>query len=192
MDEEILNLAQACRYEKQHSHQVADIALKLFDQLKPSHSLTGDDRNLLECAGILHDIGWIKGRAQHHKTGRDIILDSEIPFPPAEKTILALVVRYHRKTLPQETHKYYGDLDPAAKKKVCILAGLLRLADGLDRSHRSLVRNLSCKVSPSEVKVTLVTEVPVSEELIYGGKKADLLEQCLKRKIILECGLISK
>ena len=112
-----LALAKECQYEAGHSHQVTDLTLKLFDQLRPLW---------LECAALLHDIGWIKGREGHHKTARDIILQSSLlEFDQSVRLIVAMTARYHRRSLPRDSHRYFGEMDAAAKGIVQKLAAFL-------------------------------------------------------------------
>lgn len=183
-----IELAKACNYEKGHAHHVTKLALKLFDELKSLHHLGDQERFLLESAALLHDIGWVKGRQGHHKTARDIIMNSEnLPFRPEEKIIVALVVRYHRRALPQETHKYYADLDEESRQKICVLSAFLRTADGLDRSHMDLVEDLSCEILAGKIILKLQADKAPLLEMQVGKQKADLLEQVFKREVIIQC-----
>ena len=50
-------LARRCSWPEAHSRHVAMLALELFDQLRELHGLDDDDRELLEYAALLHDIG---------------------------------------------------------------------------------------------------------------------------------------
>ena len=88
----ILRLAAACGYEREHAHQVKKIALCLFDGLCPLHRLNQRHRFLLEAAGVLHDVGWLRGQNRHHKTSRDIILAADdLPFSGSERVMVALI-----------------------------------------------------------------------------------------------------
>ena len=143
LTEEALALARSYDIEEEHSCQVARIALMLFDELKDTHSLGVRDRLLLEVGALLHDIGWIEGQKGHHKTSRDLILKSDISGLSAdEKTIVALIARYHRKALPCDSHDDYSKLRARSKDVLIKLASLVRLADGLDRTHLSAIRKL--------------------------------------------------
>ena len=134
-------LAEAHRYEREHTHQVTRLAMALFDGLAPALGLNADARFLLQCGAMLHDIGWSDGRKAHHKTAQRLILAAEgLPFDDRERTIVALVARYHRKALPAPDHEGYADLGEADRRLVRALGGILRVADGLDRSHVNVVR----------------------------------------------------
>ena len=183
----ILMLAESCRYEKEHSHQVTALALQLFDQMMELHGLGPRERLWLQAAGLLHDIGWIKGRQGHHKTGRDIILEqANFPFPEEGQRIIALLVRYHRRGLPEEAHKYFCDLTGEQKAVVQKLAALLRMADGLDRSHRSLVQELVCAMTPEKIIVKVKSSEPCDWERKTAQEKADLFNVIFGKEILFE------
>jgi exopolyphosphatase/guanosine-5'-triphosphate,3'-diphosphate pyrophosphatase len=181
-----LALARRCRYEKEHSHQVTKLALALFDELRALHKLKGRHRLLLQAGGILHDIGWIKGRARHHKTAREIIMkDRQLPLTAEERAFVALLARYHRRAMPKNTHKVYAGLSADNKNTVRKLASLLRVADGMDRNHTSNVTALACRVSADKVVVTLKTKAMNEWERIATEKKADLFEDVFKKDFLV-------
>ncbi len=47
--------------------QTAKLLLRMFDDLKPLHKLGDRERELMEYAAWLHDIGWHIGNTRHHK-----------------------------------------------------------------------------------------------------------------------------
>ena len=102
--EAVLALAKKCNYEREHTHQVEKLALQIFDQLVELHHLGGQERFMLRCGALLHDIGWIEGQKGHHKTALRIIMENTaLPFDFRDKSIIALLARYHRKALPAGT-----------------------------------------------------------------------------------------
>src|SRR5207244_4446502 len=98
------------------------------------------DGELLEFAALLHDAGYHIAPSKHHKHGEYLIANYDMKgFTEDEVAVLAQVVRYHRKATPKESHAGFTRLSPALRRKVKILAGILRVADGLDRSYGQLV-----------------------------------------------------
>ncbi len=59
--------------------------------------------------------------------------------------MVANVARYHRRALPQRSTRDSTPSLPSCKRIVRILSALLRIADGLDRTHFSVVRTLDVK-----------------------------------------------
>ena len=163
-----------------HCEQVASLALMLFDQLQAVLAMAGDDRFLLNCAALLHDIGWNDGQRGHHKRAAGMILkDQSLPLDSRERQLVAAVARYHRKALPHCGHRVFASLPQDQRQRVRRLAGILRLADGLDRSHGSIIRDVRCEKTDDRLLVTCYAGGPADDELTYGQKKAQLLSEVL-------------
>jgi len=183
----VLHLAQTCEYEAQHTHQVTRLALRLFDELQPLHGYGITERLQLHYASILHDIGWVEGWKEHHKKGLEIILSTQmLPFDGKERLIIGSIARYHRKALPDESHDHYAALNETERTIVKKLGGCLRLADGLDRSHKSLVHDLTCKINPERILMRISTYGAALGEEAAALKKSDLLEMAFERKIVFQ------
>ena len=136
----ILNLSSTFNNEIRHGRQVAKLALSIFDQTAPLHDLGGREREFLEAAALLHEIGLFVSHDQHHRHTYYIIRNAELMgFTEDEKEIIANVARYHRKSHPKLKHEGFSALSEDDQETVRKLAGILRIADGLDRSHRSNV-----------------------------------------------------
>lgn len=182
----ITTLSETCGYEVEHTRHVTKLALHIYDDLQDLHQLSDHHRFWLLCAGLLHDIGWSEGWRRHHKTGLRIILETPmLPFDHKERLIIGSIVRYHRRALPNIKHDHYSALDTAERKVVDRLAAFLRLADGLDRTHRGLVKDIECKFSDGKVYVQCASRFPAREEEESSREKADLLERVFKRKLII-------
>lgn len=95
----------------------------------------------LEYAALLHDIGYIVDVQKHHKRAERIIRRASLPgLLPYEVTLIALTVRCHRRKWPGVTHRIFSGLGQADYDTVRWLAAILRVADGLDRTHTNAVR----------------------------------------------------
>jgi predicted phosphodiesterase len=183
----VLALAEECDYEAGHTHQVTRLALRLFDALQALHGLGRQERFWLQCAALLHDIGLMAGAQGHHKASLRIIRDSPLlPFAPAERLIIGSVARYHRAALPSERHGHYARLKPAAQRIVRQLAAILRVADGLDYTHQTLVLDLTCETSPRRVIVQCSAQREGQEECARALEKGKLLEQAFERQLVIE------
>ncbi|HMO26572.1 MAG TPA: HD domain-containing protein, partial [Tepidisphaeraceae bacterium] len=180
----VLDLARRCDWHKTHSEQVARLTMRLFDELKPLHGMTALERELIEYGALLHDIGWHIGRDGHHKHSMYLILHGDLKsFSREEVGIIANIARYHRKTPPARKHERYMELQPASRKIVRAGAALLRIADGLDRSHSGVVTDLRCRVEGKRVRVTVQTRADPQLELWGAQRKADLFERVFRCKL---------
>lgn len=183
----VIQLAQTCDYEAGHSHQVTRLALLLFDELEPLHHLGLDKRYWLECAGILHDIGWIEGWRNHHKTALRIILTTPLLlFNNKERLIIGSIARYHRKALPKISHDHFASLEPDDRQVVCVLSACLRMADGLDHSHQNWVKDLRCLIKTKKIVVECDVTSESKEEALAAQQRTDLLADVFQREVIFE------
>jgi exopolyphosphatase/guanosine-5'-triphosphate,3'-diphosphate pyrophosphatase len=182
----VLEFARSCHFDEGHSMQVAKLSLQLFDALAPDAALGEKQRQLLEAAAILHDVGYLISYAGHHKHSYHLIRHADlIGFTPRERELIANIARYHRKSVPRKKHDTFTRLSPDDREMVSRLAAILRLADGLDRRRNGAVERLDCTSSPGTVTITLNGETDLSVELFGGKAKGDLFETSFGRKLIL-------
>jgi exopolyphosphatase/guanosine-5'-triphosphate,3'-diphosphate pyrophosphatase len=151
-----MNLAKRCNYDEPHTDKVLNFANKIFNSLKEKFDLTEQDRDMLEAAAILHDIGHSISQAQHHRHSYYLIKNSELlGFNNDEIEMIANVARYHRKSHPKVKHVDFNKLSASNKRKVKMLAGILRIADGLDRGHNNVVKDININIQDSVYKVNV-------------------------------------
>ena len=178
-------LMRRCRTEAGHTRQVTRLALRLFDELSELHGLGRPERFDLRCGAMLHDIGWVEGQRAHHKTSLRLILaERAVPVDERVRNIIASVARYHRKALPAEKHAHFAALDESDRQTVCVLGGILRVADGLDRSHCDAVDDIQCRITAGYVEILCHTDGPAEVELWAAEKKSDLLRRALGREVV--------
>jgi putative phosphoesterase len=187
--EEILKTARSISYNEGHSSQVTRLAMRLFDELKDLHGLGAEERFWLQCAGILHDIGWIEGQKGHHKTSLRIILaEQHLPFNERERNIVGSIARYHRRKLPNKGHRHFAALRRDERQKVKALSAILRVADGLDFTQQSLVKDITSEVSPDQVIINCAVSGDAEIEKERAMKKGDLFEKVFNRELVISSG----
>ncbi len=181
-------MVRRCECDVEHVHQVTYLALRLFDELKSLHGLGRQERQWLQYAALLHDVGWIEGGDGHHKVSLRIIQESPLlPFEEHERLIVGTVARYHRGSLPEERHRGWADLSKPERRWVGILAALLRLADGLDYAHEGVVEDLTCKITGHKITIRCVARKKFSDEALKAAeKRGEMLAQALVRKLQIE------
>ena len=173
-----------------HNEQVTLLALALFDGLQILHGYGPDERCLLEIAARLHDIGWSRVvSGNHHKLSCDMIQELDIPgLNGKDRLICALVARYHNKGLPDASrHRLFASLNNGRRAVVEWLAGMLRVADGLDCSHSGLIRRLTCAVSNKVITIHLEFTGDCRMELERAFQKQELLIRKAGRAIEYQC-----
>ena len=180
----VMYLARRCQYEAVHAHHVAKLCLQLFDQTASTHKMGEHEREWLEYAAILHDIGYLINSRQHHKHSYYLIKNSDLAgFSADEIELIANVARYHRRAIPEDDHKTLKDLDPTLREPLTVLGGILRLGDALDRTHFGVIQSLRCSVSPDSLDIALSTTDDAALELWAARDRKDLLAQGLNRAI---------
>lgn len=183
----IMELAIKCNWHESHSVQVCHLALELFDELQEVLKLDDTERELLEYAAILHDIGYHISHRKHHIHALYLILNADLRgFSEAEIQIMAHVARYHRRSTPKKRHELYEELDKDLKKRIQKLSAILRVADGLDRSHYQNVEAMDVEVTKKEIKITIQTTSDPELELWGARRKSFLLEKVAKRSVVIE------
>jgi exopolyphosphatase/guanosine-5'-triphosphate,3'-diphosphate pyrophosphatase len=179
----VLDLGELMDEDPPHSAQVARLALELFDATRERHGLGDDAREILEAAALLCNVGMFLSHAQHHKHSYYVIrgTDRLAGFNDDEVERIALVARYHRKSEPKARHPEYAALKGAAKHEVSVLAGLLRVATGLDRNHAARVQGVSVKDKGERlvVKVEPVPGEDIALELYAATAATSLLDSAL-------------
>ena len=107
----VLELAERCNYYADHARHIVHLSLALFDQTRALHGLTDREREWLEYAALMHDIGSHISFGRHHRHSYYLITNGDLRgFQPEEIEIMALVARYHRRSTPKTTHEEYARL----------------------------------------------------------------------------------
>lgn len=133
----VLGTAERFGANLSHSRQVAALSRALLDALHAAgEPVDHEDRSLLTAAGALHEVGQIVAQSAHHKHSAYLIRHAELRgFSPREIELIAQLARYHRKSPPKPSHAEFMALGADDRARVTRLAAVLRVADGLDRSH---------------------------------------------------------
>src|SRR5579862_8426620 len=182
----VLNLCRRCSWDERHGRQVARLALALFDQLAWLHRLGPGDRELLEHGALLHDVGEHVAVEGHHKHTAYLIEHGRLRgFDPDEVAVLASLGRFHRRGEPKLSFGPFAGLDPPVRDRVTALVALLRLADGLDRSHLGTVRHVHVGIGRGGgVTVGIQADGDADLQLWGVRRKRELFERVFGRPVV--------
>lgn len=185
-------LAAICPSEQRHSEHVASLAVQIFDGLAPTLPMPDDlwsgpeARELLEAGALLHDIGYIVSYAKHHKHAYHLILHADVlregvggpgAFSRREVQIIACLARYHRRGEPSENDPELAGLMPEDRALLLRLAAILRLADGLDRTHSQNVRGIRVRIENGTAILTLDAADDPATDIWGASRKAGLFRR---------------
>ncbi len=164
--------------DQRHAEHVRELSLQLFDQLQPMHHLPAEARVILESAALLHDIGHTVSHKGHHKHGEYLTMNGDIPgLEGRERALTAAVVRYHnRKAEPAEHHISYAALNNNDRRLARRLASLVRIAEGLDHSHRQRVNKIQANFQRGAVGLQVEARGDASEDIRDANRSAELFE----------------
>lgn len=100
--------------------------------------------------------------------------------------MMALIARYHRKSLPKKKHPEFERLEPKDQLIVSRLGGILRLSDGLDRRRSGMVEVVALTRSGAVFSFKLLGTEDISVEIFGGNAKKDLFEKAYGGAVVFE------
>jgi exopolyphosphatase/guanosine-5'-triphosphate,3'-diphosphate pyrophosphatase len=169
-----------------HARKVADLAHRLFDALQPLHRLPPALGKLLEASAFLHDIGHYVSSTGHHKHSYYLVEASDLPgFTDQERHMIALLCRYHRKSMPSARHTPFQSFDSDSRRAITLLTPLLRIADSLDRSHEQRITDLHVQVKNGSVTVALESNADPDLEIWAAERIADTFRETYQTSLTL-------
>ncbi len=148
----VRNIGRKYGCDEKHSCQVEEMALNIFDQMKPVHNFGERARLYLQVACILHDVGKFIGIDGHELNSGNIIRAQQIlGFANRELAIAANIARYHSRVVPQRWHDNFHSLERDDQIMVSKLAAILKIANGLNISHKKSIQQLDLQISGTEI-----------------------------------------
>ena len=177
-------MAYRFQWEEPHAQHVAATATFLFDVCRPLYNGPASDAELLEFAALLHDVGYLVTHDEHHEHSHYLIEHADLQgFRAHEVELMALVARYHRGPRPEPSHDYFGRLPADRQQRVRQLAGLLRVAENLDRSHFQNVVALRTSLTEGALHVLVATKADPQLEVWAAEKHGGLFEEAFDRRL---------
>jgi exopolyphosphatase/guanosine-5'-triphosphate,3'-diphosphate pyrophosphatase len=169
----VMSLVERSDVERAHAIHVARLALRIFDQTSDLHRFRTGERELLEYAALLHEVGMHVSYQDHQKHSYYLISHAGLRgFTTDQVAIVANVARYYRKATPSEEHENFAQLSPARQEVVRKLAAILRIADALDRGRRRAVRDVAVDATGGTVRFRLRLRGDADVELASAIKRA--------------------
>jgi exopolyphosphatase/guanosine-5'-triphosphate,3'-diphosphate pyrophosphatase len=172
------HFARKAQSNERHCEHVANLALQIFDGVKNRFGLPASSRDLLQAAAILHDIGYLISHSKHHKHAYHLIMHGDLPgFTPYEVELIANVVRYHRRAFPKKRHENLAYLTGPDRRLIGRLSGILRIADGLDRTHSQSVTGVKVRALQGRLRMSVEAKALPEIECADAQRKSDLFRK---------------
>jgi exopolyphosphatase/guanosine-5'-triphosphate,3'-diphosphate pyrophosphatase len=185
----IRQLVDRCDDDPAHSIHTAKLAIALFDGLTELHDLGASAREYLEAAAMLANVGLVVAHSQHHLHTYYVIRNSELAgLTDNEIEVIAQIARYHRKSEPKPSHEPFAALPPSDQRLVRSLAGVLRVAIGLDRRHERRVTTVGVTEQGADgvtIEAIAADGVDIGLELFAADERKQLLERVLGRPVAI-------
>ena len=183
----VVELGERCNYFAQHAAQVSRLAVAMFEQTRGVHGLKDKEREWLEYAALLHDVGVHISYDKHHRHSYYLIKHGDLRgFDPQEIEVIGLIARYHRRAAPKKGHPGYGELPSDLRKAVKVLSSIVRLAEGLDRSHVQVLDSISLANRGDDYLMQLRTNGDAELELWAAGRHVEPFEEMLGKPVRFE------
>jgi len=188
----VMRMADTFHENLDHIGRATDLALQVFDGLQAVHQLAAADRDLLEAAGVLHNVGLFVSHAAHHRHSYYVIRNTDqlVGFTDREVELIAQIARFHRKSEPKPRHPEFQALSPSDQRRVRLLAGMLRLGIALDRTRQGAVETLTVRPRSDprqaiDIDVQAARGADISLEQYTAEQRITLLEEALDLPVSL-------
>ncbi len=177
------------RYQgsRKRSETLEQIALAIFDGMKRIHGLGRRERLLLQIATILHDCGKYISMVNLGECSYSIIMATEIiGLSHIEREIVANVVKYNHLEFDYEADENKNQMiDKVSYLKIAKLIAILKLANGLDRSHKQKFKNTKISLKEEELIITVDTAEDITLEKGLFDERAVFFEEVYKIRPVI-------
>jgi exopolyphosphatase / guanosine-5'-triphosphate,3'-diphosphate pyrophosphatase len=186
----VLQLGRSCGINEVHARTVTSLVLELFDSAKEQglHNFSDYERELLEYATFLHDIGSFISYTNHHAHSYYMIKNSELlGFDQKEIAFMANIARFHRKRAPRKKDPEVMELESRERDALRVLTTFIRLSESLDRSHTALIQHVKfTRVDKEYVHLEVVARGDCQLEIwgVEAEKKA--FEKIFGKQLVIE------
>lgn len=182
------NISRRYMGSRKRAETLEQICMTIFDSMKKVHGLGRRERLLLRICALLHDCGKYVSLVNVGECSYSIIMSTEIiGLSHREREIVASVVKYNH--LAFAYYKEQGratDLDRDAYLIVAKLAAILRVANGLDRSHKQKFKYIKAALKEDELILTVDTMEDITLERGLFDNKADFFEEVFSIRPVIK------
>lgn len=173
------NISKRFLGSKRRGETLEHICMTIFDSMKKVHGLGKRERLLLRIAALLHDCGKYISMVNLGECSYQIIMATEIiGLSHREREIVANVVRYnHQPFVYDEKLGAPTGMDNSSYLTIAKLTAILRVANGLDRSHKQKFKDFKTALKENKLIITVNTAEDITLEKGLFGAKAAFFEE---------------
>ncbi|MBP3475464.1 MAG: HD domain-containing protein [Lachnospiraceae bacterium] len=181
------NISKRYMGSRRRSETLEKIALTIYDSMKKVHGLSKRERLLLRIATLLHDCGKYISLVNLGECSYNIILSTEIiGLSHIEREIVANVVKYNHMDFDYyDVISRNSSIDKEAYLKIAKLTAILKIANGLDRSHKQKFKDVKTTLKDEQLIITVDSSVDITLEKGLFTKRAEFFEEVYSVKPVI-------
>ena len=175
----VMQISKRYKGSEVRGKTLESICLQIFDRMKKIHGLGDRERLLLRISARLHDCGKYISMQQLSECSYGIIMATEIiGLTRREREIVANVVRFnHTPFVYYEELRFGSSLSMEDYDIMTRLCAILRLANGLDRSHKQKFTDIRIRLIDNELQINVSTKKDITLEKGLFRDRAEFFEQ---------------
>jgi exopolyphosphatase/guanosine-5'-triphosphate,3'-diphosphate pyrophosphatase len=177
-------LVRAWGEDPTHVELVGRIAVAIFDGLAPVHRLGEPEREWLEHAASLHEIGTAISPARFHKHGAYLVENAGLRgFAPLEVAAIASLVRFQRGKDPRPVYTPFAELPEPTRRACVVLTGMLRVGHAIARGPEGALLEVAVRADDGVVRLGVTGSANPDAAVSEARQAAGLLAAALGRGV---------
>ena len=182
------NISKRYMCSRKRNEIMEHLALSIFDTMKKVHGLSKRERLLLQIAAQLNDCGKYISQIDVGECSFRIIMATEIiGLSHAEREIVAYVAKYNRDEF--EYYEALSEKTTLSRETYLIIAKLtaiLRVANGLDRSHKQKLKEVKTVLKNNELIISVDTAEDITLEKGLLTTRAKFFEEVYSVRTVIK------
>lgn len=182
------NISKRYMGSRKRSETLENITGTIFDSLKKVHGLGKREKLYLQLAAILHDCGRYISMVNLGENSYNIIMATEIiGLSHTERVIVASVARFYHSKFQYDNPGGIGEgLDRAGYLTVAKLTAILRVAAGLDRSHKQKLIGLKANWKEKQLILSVDTTADLTLERGFFEETKEFFTEVFHIELLLK------
>ena len=181
------NISKRYMGSKRRGDTLEDITLIIYDSMRKIHGLSKRERLLLRIAAFLHDCGKYISMVDLAECSYQIIMATEIiGLSHKEREIIANVVKFNHSEFVYYHELQSKSIDRQAYLVMAKLTAILRVANGLDRSHKEKFTDIRAAVKDNTLTITVDTQEDITLEKGLFDNRAAFFEEVFSVRPVIK------